>query len=366
MPVVLLERFSLAARGYEIHTGFHLDMSNNLTVKYICIGGFLGSSDPYEAAGKLTLENISSSGAVTILYSATTTIGSRIRHGHFGGIAGYINGPGSITGCMNSGAIGAADPAGNVRCAASSNDYNEIIGGIVGCAKGGSLTLDSCTNNAPITNFHYSNRPSTSVYDGMFSSQVAGGILGAFSYFEANANASLTVKSCSNTERGQVLSFRGYSGGIVGYCQNATITDCSSSGPQAAATNDNAYYRGGIVGGVRKSTISNCTAKCSISSGSGGSAEAAFSGGIAGWVKSEDLVTIEGCSFYGIIKAQTGSKPDYPGGILAAGEDNTVVKDCKFGGKIQDVDISGNNIQNHVIGNGTGVVSGISYWNGTL
>lgn len=364
----------LKASGYDIQTGFHLDMSKNLTVKYICMGGFLGSCDPYEPAGKLTLEDISSSGAVTILYSATSTIGSRIRHGHFGGIVGYINGPGSITGCLNTGAIGAVDPEGNARCAAASNDYNEIIGGIIGCAKGGSLTIESCTNNAPITNLHYSNRPSTSVYDGMFSSQVAGGIIGAFSYFEADAKASLTIQSCVNSDRGQVLCFRGYSGGIVGYCQNATITDCSSSGSQAAATNDNAYYRGGIAAGVRKSTIKDCWAKCSISSGSGGSAEAAFSGGIVGWVKStditeeepKDVTVIEGCKFYGILKAQTGSKPDYPGGILAAGEDNTVVKDCQFGGKIQDVDISNGNIQSHVIGNGKGKVDGISYWNGTL
>jgi hypothetical protein len=358
---------ALTAKGYETQTTIHLDLSQNITTHYICLGGFLGSCDPVEAAKSVSFEDITNSGSITLLYSTTSTVGARMRHGHFGGIAGYINCGGSVKSCTNQGAIGAADSAGNVRCAASSNDYNEIIGGIIGCAKGGSLTIESCLNAAPITNLHYSNRPSTATYDGMFSSQAAGGILGAFSYFEADAAASLTIKSCINSDKGQVLNFRGYAGGIVGYCQNATITDCNSSGAQAAASNDNAYYRGGIAGGIRKSTIKNSWASCPITSGSGGSAEAAFSGGIAGWVKSDDLVTIENCSYYGVLKSATSTtKPSYPGGILGAGVENTVIKDCKYGGSIQGIDINDNNVaaKKNVIGNETGNISGITYWNG--
>lgn len=359
---------ALSAKGYETQTTIHLDLSNNITTRYICLGGFLGSCDPETAAKSVSFEDITNTGSITLMYSTTSSVGARMRHGHFGGIAGYINCGGTLKNCTNQGAIGAADTNGNSRCAASSNDYNEIIGGIVGCAKGGSLTIESCLNAAPITNLHYSNRPSTSTYDGMFSSQAAGGIIGAFSYFEADAAASITIKSCVNSNKGQVLNFRGYSGGIVGYCQNATITDCNSSGGQAAATNDNAYYRGGIAGGIRKGSIKNSWANCPISSGSGGSAEAAFSGGIAGWVKSDDVVTIENCSFFGVLKSAVSStKPSYPGGILGAGVENTVIKDCKYGGSIQGIDINDNNVSSkkNVIGNETGIISGtITYWNG--
>ena len=358
---------SLSFKGYEMKTSFKLDQTQPRQVRYMCVGGVLGGCDPSQEAASLLFESISNSGAVSILYSAT---GAYMRHALFGGIAGFVNGPARVVSCTNSGAIGVADSKGNPRCGASSNDYCEIIGGIVGYADGGDLELASCINAAAITNLHYSNRPSTAVYDGMYCAQVAGGLLGAFQYVENPENFTLTVKDCINSEKGQVLSFRGYSGGVVGFCRNATIESSSSSGSQAASSNDNAYYRGGIAGSILSGTIRDCWATGSINSGAGGSAEAAFSGGIAGWIKGSDPVRLESCRFSGRINStKSGEKPIYPGGIVGAASAATEVINCQYGGSVQGTDITANNASTPklAVGNIDEVsctISGLGYWDG--
>ena len=197
---------NLSFKGYNMQNSFKLDQSQSLTLRYLCVGGVLGGCDHADSAASLTFENLTNSGAITMLYG---TAASRMRHGLFGGIAGFINGPATVVSCTNNGAVGVADPSGNARCGATSNDYNEIIGGIVGYADGGNLSITSCINAAALANLHYSNRPSTSSYDDMFCAQVAGGILGAFHYVESASKYTLTIKDCINSEKGLVQCFRG-------------------------------------------------------------------------------------------------------------------------------------------------------------
>ena len=44
--------------------------------------------------------------------------------------------------------------------------------------------------------------------------------------------------------------------------------------------------------------------------------------------------------------------------------DGCTVSNCKFGGNIQGVEISENNVAANAVGNGKGVISGIGYWGG--
>jgi len=372
---------TLSYNGYENKTGFLLNQSAALFSRYICIGGILGGCSPEDEDGALAslqIESCDNTGAISVRYG---TGRSNVRHGLFGGIAGFINGPATLTSCTNGAAIGAADvskdesgTAGNARCGTASNDYNEIIGGVVGYAKGGNQVLSSCANGAAVTNLHYTNRPSTSSIDGMYCSQVSGGILGAFEYTPSpDGNFALKIDNCTNSANGQVLCFRGYAGGIVGFCRNATITGSSSSGFQAAAANDNAYYRGGIAGGAINSTFTSCWAKCSINSGAGGSAEAAFTGGILGWAMGDDPIKIQSCSFNGTAKCtKSGDKPIYPGGIIGAAHSNTTISACKYGGQVQDLTITANNaleVANAVGNYGTNpgcTVAGLEYWDGKM
>lgn len=372
---------NLAFNGYENKSNFFLSQTASLFARYICIGGILGGCDYDDedgAVASLQIENVNNTGSLTLRYGSGR---SNIRHGLFGGIVGFINGPAKLVGCTNNANIGMADTSkdesgtsGGARAGAASNDYAHILGGVVGYAKGGNLVLESCSNGAPVTNLHYTNRPSTSTSDGMYCSQVAGGILGAFCYApNPSGNYTLTITSCTNSANGQVLCFRGYSGGIVGFARNATITGSSSSGFQAAAANDNAYYRGGIVGGAYNTTIQDCWAKCNINSGAGGSAEAAFSGGILGWALGEDPILIQNCAYTGTLKCTpSGSKPVYPGGIIASASANTVINNCKYGGVIQDVTISANNAPQptYAVGNYATdpgcTINGLEYWDGNI
>jgi hypothetical protein len=76
-------------------------------------------------------------------------------------------------------------------------------------------------------------------------------------------------------------------------------------------------------------------------------------------------VKITDCSYYGdIIVSKT--ETSLSGGVIAASEDDTVLTDCKFGGKVNDITVSENNVASLATGNGFGVVSGITFWNGTL
>lgn len=375
------EGINLAFNGYENKSNFFLSQTASLYARYICIGGILGGCDHEDedgAVASLQIENANNTGSLTLRYGSGR---SNIRHGLFGGIVGFINGPARLVGCTNNANIGMADTSkdetgtsGGARAGAASNDYAHILGGVAGYAKGGNLVLESCSNGAPVTNLHYTNRPSTSTADGMYCSQVAGGILGAFSYApNPEDKFTLTITSCTNSANGQVLSFRGYSGGIVGFARNATITGCSSSGFQAAAANDNAYYRGGIAGGAYNTTIRDSWAKCNITSGAGGSAEAAFSGGILGWALGTDPILIQNCAYTGTLKCTPSStKPVYPGGIIASASANTVINNCKYGGVIQDVTISVNNAPqpSYAVGNYATdpgcTINGLEFWDGNI
>ena len=377
-----LPGIALSFSGYENKTNFLLDQSAGLTSRYICMGGILGGcayQDKSGAVASINISNTINSGSILVRYA--NGVSSRVRHGLLGGIVGFVNGPATIKDCSNSGKIGCADlstdeqgNAGYSRAGATSNDFCEIIGGIAGYAKGGNMILDGCVNLASVNNLHYSNRPSTSTYDGMYCSQVAGGILGAFNFVpDPDDSFTLNISTCTNNVNGDILNFRGYAGGIVGFCRNATITGSSSRGFQAATTNDNAYYRGGIAGGVIKTNITDCWANCSINSGAGGSAEAAFSGGIVGWVLTNDPVNITDCKYFGTLTCTpSGTKPVYPGGIVSAATAKTTISNCKFGGSVQGTDISSNNVTtpSHVVGNyGTNpgcTIEGISYWDGKM
>ena len=377
-----LPGIALSFAGYENKTNILLDQSAGLSARYLCAGGILGGCsvpDEEGALASLKIEGATNTGSIKLRY--VNGVSCRLRHGLFGGIVGFVNGPATIKDCTNSAEVGTADTekdeegnAGYSRVGNGSNDYCQIIGGIAGYVKGGNQVFDGCVNIASVHNLHYSNRPSTSTYDGMYSSQAVGGILGAFNYVpDPEDSFTLTIRSCTNNVKGDILNFRGYAGGVVGFCRNATITGSSSSGFQAATSNDNAFYRGGIAGGVIKTTVGDCWAKCSINSGAGGSAEAAFSGGIVGRALGSDPVKIQDCKYFGTVKGtQSGTKPVYSGGIISEATGKTTITNCKYGGTVQTTEISVNNVTNpaYVVGNYSTnpgcTISGIDYWDGKI
>lgn len=351
---------ALTFKGYEAQTNITLDFASSaLQGRNICVGGVLGGCDPAAPVASLTFDGIVSSGISKTTYSTGVTC--QVRRLWVGGIAGYVNGPASFTGCTNKGEVGKVDTG--TYCARS-NGYNQISGGIVAYAHGGDVSLSNCINQGNIADQLYNNNGVTGVWENMYTPLVAGGIVGAFNYGTTAEAYKLTISSCTNGK--DVMAYRGYTGGIVGFCVNADISGCNNIGRLNCGTTDLSAYRGGIAGAAGNATISNCSATCDIYAKVYGSADYACAGGIVGIAREDGPVSVSGCSYFGTVKADKMSttKPEYPGGVIGLATEGCTVSDCKFGGNIQGIDISENNAAANAVGNGLGTVSGISYWSG--
>lgn len=352
-------------KGYESQTNILMDCSAAVySGKYVFIGGFLGGCDPDNPVESATFDNLKNSGAIAV--KVNTSIACNVRRTWIGGVAGMVNGPSSFTSCVNNADLGKSSDG--VYCARS-NGYNQIIGGIAGHVHGGNAVFANCTNQADLESHIYNNNGlGNGTWDGMYTLPSVGGILGAFNYYTSPETYTLSMTSCANGKR--LFSYRGHTGGIVGYCCNATIDGCTNLGRQSNGTNDQCAIRGGIAGGAANATVKNCTATGDITSKTYGSADHANAGGIVGMVSGSAAVTVDNCSYFGAVKAEkgTGDKPFNAGGIVGMGTSETHVTGCKYGGSVQGVEINENNVGTlkNVIGNESGEATGTNYWSGNI
>jgi len=349
---------TLAFKGYEFQTNIHLDQTANRQASFVCIGGVLGGCDPDDPAASVSFENLSNLGTISTAYKDAST-GSQILRCFEGGIAGFVNGNALFKGCSNDGEIGRITSTQITN--ANTKHYIFLFGGIAGCVMGGNATFDDCLNKGKISVNHYSNSIPGNVSNGWYSACGAAGILGAFDYKPESESGTLTMSACTNT--GNTHAYRGTSAGIVCFARKATISDCSSTCNQDMA-NSNAPNKGGIAAWLSQSTVSGCTAKGNVFCSNPASAVQS-PGGIVS-LSVEGGVKISGCSYYGVLSVNKGSEPNNCGGIIATAEEDTIVENCKYGGKVNGMDISENNVGQYAVGNGAGKVSGISLWNGNI
>ncbi|MCD7746342.1 MAG: hypothetical protein LUI13_13865 [Lachnospiraceae bacterium] len=186
--------------------------------------------------------------------------------GSTGSIAGALTNGGTIESCTN-----------NVPVTGS----GYYVGGIVGYVAKGNIT--SCTNNAALSN----------------TSADLGGIAG---FIESGC----TVSSCTNT--GTVSGSSSYFGGIVGNSGTSsaggnTISNCINSG--AVSCNNNV---GGILGYMMNTTaVSGCVNSGAVSATGG------WVGGVVGNMTTASSSSVSSCSNSGTV---TGGG-DYTGGVVA-------------------------------------------------
>jgi hypothetical protein len=172
------------------------------------------------------------------------------------------------------------------------------------------------------------------------------------------------MTSCVNNE--PIVAYRGAAAGIVGYARNATISSSCNWGSlgQNSTNSNNSAYKGGIACTLTKSTIDNCTVKCDVFC-SNPASEIQSSGGILALSISGGVI-VRNSAYYGNLTVNKTTEPLACGGVVAVAEADTVIDDCKFGGKVNGVDVSANNVASLAVGNGLGTVSNITLWNGTL
>ena len=360
------------ARGYEILTSFTLDNTTSHTGGYLCCGGILGGCAPEAVSGDLVFDNLTNQGAYDIMYAVGSSFS--VRPVAIGGVVGLVRGKADFTSCVNKGYIGggtAQSILGANPGMGAAKHYAVYVGGIAGFAFGGDVTFTDCSNEGNLDNNQYNNAASIDSrgFGGFtFRSNTAtGGILGAFDTRTSPDGKTVTFDNCTNTCKMQ--AFRGYVGGIVGFACNAEIKNCSwLSG--CSDTYYNAYnqgsFKGGIAGGLVASEVSDCIVNSvQITSHKGGSAEAADAGGIVGRILSGDPVTISKCSYYGDLNCTSNSAVKSCGGIVSTVESNTVIKNCRFGGKVMGSPIATKTMaEEKAVGTGTCTVENIDLWDG--
>ena len=350
---------TLGIKGYEVQTNFTMKETSAIYSALFATGGALGGCRlDDEKAASITIDDVKNSGVTTINYPS----GIKTQHllGFHGGVAGFINGPAVIKDCTNEGGIGKTGSNG-----ASSNDLLKMIGGIVGGAEGGDMNISGCVNKGTLYCGQYCNRLPKVTYQGRYCTAGAAGIIGVFEYTPTPSGSKITIDKCSSLNA--LGAYRGYTAGMVCYANNATITNCVSRGDMLGT---NSSHKGGIAGALTGTcVVSDCEVKCSMHSASQGGATGSpggivsidLNGDVSGNNATSGSVTIQNCSYFGSID---GAGTPTNAGIIGIASDVTVVKDCKYGGKQQGVDVSENNVASFITGNGKGTVSGVTYWNG--
>ncbi len=351
---------TISFKGYECQTNISLDQKTSRTASYVCLGGVLGGTDSDAAAKSLSFDTVSNSGVISTAYNETP-VTSPITRCFLGGIAGFIYGDASFKSCINNAEIGKVLSG---TYSASNKWMAFVYGGVAGVVLGGDAEFTSCENKAGITMHHYSNcavKDGNDSKDGWITVCTGAGILGAFDNKVTSVSKKLKMTSCVNS--GGFKVYRGIAAGVVGFARNAQIVSCSNSGTLSQNTSSNSPHKGGIAGWLMNSEVKDCVAKCDVyAATSGGNGQQA--GGILSIARGGG-VKITGCSYYGNVTVQNSGTPLY-GGVVAVAEADTVIDDCKFGGKVNGVDVSANNVASLAVGNGLGTVSNITLWNGTL
>ena len=351
---------ALSFKGYECQTNISLDQKTSRTASYVCLGGVLGGTAPSAAAKSLSFDTVSNSGVISTAYNGTQ-VTSLISRCFIGGIAGFINGDASFKSCINNAEIGKVLSG---TYSASSKWMAFVYGGVAGVVLGGDAEFASCENKAEITMHHYSNcavKDGNDSKDGWYTVCTGAGILGAFDNKVTSVSKKMKMTSCVNS--GGFKVYRGMAAGVVGFARNAEIVSCSNSGTLSQNTSSNSPHKGGIAGWLMNSEVKNCVAKCDVyAATSGGNGQQA--GGILSIARGGG-VKITGCSYYGNVTVQNSGTPLY-GGVVAVAEADTVIDNCKFGGQVNGVEVSTNNVESLAVGNGLGTISNITLWNGTL
>ena len=368
---------NVSFKGYDVQGKFVLDHAVARTAAYYCVGGILGGTDPGTKAAAVNFENIKTQGLVSFRFA--TGINSGILKGFYGGVAGFVYGPATFKDCVNQGNVGTATSDSYQYSGKKLDTSVNFMGGIAGYAEGGNVSITNCRNESMVLNLFFCNQSAYSNDAGNylthFHGVICGGILGGFDMHRTPGTSTIAISSCTNTASADAI--RGLVGGVVGFCQNATITDCSySSKEYTAFTNQIGAHQGGIVGAVSKATIDGCTVKATIHAGCPGSSDFSSPGGIVGRVIPGDPVSVTNSKFFGtIIATPSNGTTLYPGGLVGAGCDNTVVTDCFYGGTLKKTDknkssetwsinVTENNLDTYVFGNATGTATRTGLWSG--
>ena len=367
-----------------------LELSGEPCTGTISIGAAESGNNTYLYCGGLvgqTTAEVALSGGVKCKSNITYDISgadNQAAESYFGGIIGYASGaPIDLSGIEAEGTLqavtagkamkhaisgwggiigGASKDVVIADCSSSvyvqmtaqtskTNGCSVHFGGIAGRLYGGDVEVKNCANSGRLQNNHYNNNDWTA-----YTGDVAGGIVGSICY-SADNTSNVIVENCQNT--GKVYSYRGASGGIVGYVSNGTVANCSSTGDITRSAPG-----GGIAGIAENSKITGSYVKSDITGNSAGSTIAHI-GGIIGEAVSS---SVDGCRSLCVLKLESNSSESV-GGIIGKADDASsagVATSCGYGGTLAGNTITDDNVNDYAIGSTTGTRGTFYLWDGTI
>lgn len=344
-----------------------LEFSDTATNRsFLGIGGVVGVINKAGA----NLSNVSNSGAVA---DKATTLHT---NAFIGGVVGLIRQAATVSGATNNGQVSFADVTkthvnlgmGGIVGGVGNYAYSEEVvvetlvtahiensinngkvvitkngvspnfaaGGVVGIIKGAGSSVTNCENTAHIdcrvSNNGYNDEALDTTIPSQFdannvivantSATCAAGIAG---FALGTEGAPLQITNCKSTgTTNPIQSYRGYTGGIVGYARYAAIADCSNVTTVSSANTSNRC--GGIAGYIHTSTITNSTATCKVDG-----VKNTYSGGIAGGMNATSAISSS--KFNGTVTA-SGNAGTKLGAIVAYSAAGATITDCGAKGKI--------------------------------
>lgn len=289
---------------------FQLSLADVMSKLYM--GGIIGE---LRNASEAQISGCENTGEVYFNVNGKTTVSHT--DNYVGGIVGWTTGSDvAISGCTNSGWIHGGNSA---KVGEGTNGETCYVGGIVAYLDGTS-SISSCTNSGIVYNDQFNNEatnPETkSVYNG-----------GIAAYVKGVSGAVISLTNCEHNT-GALSPRRGLCGGIVGYAEYVSLSNCNTIGVNFAGS---AWYVGGIAGWAVNSTISGCswtgtTINTSQIRANGG-------GGIASRIQD---TTIDGCSSSATAIQKSGAG-SYGGGIVGTSVSGNTIQNCHYNSAIGKV-----------------------------
>ena len=113
-----------------------------------------------------------------------------------------------------------------------------------------------------------------------------------------------------------------YTGGLIGYCDGGTVTNCYATGmvTSSASYSSSPSYTGGLIG-YYSGVIMNCYATGAVSSAS--SYSYSYTGGLIGY-NGNSIDTITNCYATGVVTSSASNHISYAGGLIGYSNGGTI------------------------------------------
>ncbi len=77
-------------------------------------------------------------------------------------------------------------------------------------------------------------------------------------------------------------------------------------------------------------------------------------------------VNLYNCAYFGEISVgkHKSAQASCPGGLIGVGTAESVAENCRYGGKVQGIEVTSNTVDTYAIGNNLGTATNTQLWSG--